>query len=196
MKLNNLIPLKEVSTDKLRELFNKNNNFAWNLRHYAEANDADFIKEVLDTFDENVKLDWEFGIYTRCRFSVNHDPASLQGFALGCIKILKDYGFFKTDGKEKDVKLIELLAFHAEAYAHCDPSLEDEILEKAFVSMDAVAAVIAERIRETFEHWESDNNILDEMLDEFVDCYGEDVFLDPTDDSLVEIKKMDMWDLY
>lgn len=192
MKLNNLIPLKEVSPEKLRELFKKDSNFAWNLRHYAESCEADFVQEVFKSFSDKVKLEWEFGIYSKCSFSVNHDPSSLHDFALGCIKILKDYGFFK----EEDAKFIEALAIQAISYQNCDPQFEDEILEKAYIAMDGVASIIADRLRETFKYWESDNNVLDDRLDDFIECYGEDVFLDPTNDTLVEIKKMDTWDFY
>lgn len=191
MKLTNLIPLKEVSSEKLRELFNKDSNFAWNLRHYAESSEADFVQEVFKSF-KDAKLEWEFGIYTKCCFSVNHDPSSLHAFALGCIGILKDYSFFK----DEDAKFIEGLAILTIQYQNCDPDKEDEILEKAYVAMDGVASIIADRLRETFKYWESDNNVLDDRLDDFIECYGEDVFLDPTNDTLVEIKKMDTWDFY
>ena len=190
MKLNNLIPLKDISADKLRELFNKDSNFAWNLRHYAEACDADFVQEIFKSFGDEVKLEWEFGLYTKTTFRVNHDTTSLKGFALGSVKILKNYGFFENT----DAKFIETLAVHAVAYTECDSSMEVEILERAYATMDAVAAIIAERIRTIFEHWESDENVLNERLDDFIECYGEDIFLDPTNDTLVEVTRLKTWD--
>ena len=74
--------------------------------------------------------------------------------------------------------------------------IAQEALVKAYIAMDGVASIIADRLRETFKYWESDNNVLNDRLDDFIECYGEDVFLDPTNDTLVEIKKMDTWDFY
>ena len=122
--------------------------------------------------------------------SAPSDTASLRGFALGCFKIVKDYGFFNED----DANYIDALGYAEQTYENCATEMEDEVLEKAYTLMDAVAAIIAKRLRETFAYWESDERILDERLEEFIENYGEDIYLDPTNDTLVEVNRLQMWD--
>lgn len=190
MKLDKLTPLKDISADKLRELFKKDSNFAWNVRHYAEEGEALFLQEIFKSFGDEVELEWEFGLYTKCRFDVNHDPASLRGFTLGCFKILKDYGLFDAS----DANYIDALGYAEQAYENCDSDEEDETLERAYVLVDAVARLIESHIRETFEYWESDEHVLNERMEDFIENYGEDIFLDPTDDTLVEVNRLKAWD--
>jgi hypothetical protein len=190
MKINKLIPLNEVSADKVKELFNKNSNFAWNVRHYAESSESDFIQEMFKAFGDDLKLEYEYGIFTKCRFSVNHDPTSMCRFAEACIDIGRDYCFFTKE----DYPPIEALTMRVMAFRECAPELEDEILEKGYVLMDEVCAIVAKHLLEIFRHLESDNNIIEGYLESFIECYGDTLFLDPTNDSILELKNMNMWD--
>lgn len=192
MKIENLVPLKKVSEDKFRELFNKNSNLAWNLRHYAESCEADYVRGVLRYLDkEGSWVSWEFGIYSKCHFSARHDRKTLNVMAVGCLKIQDDFGFFN---ETTDPILIETLAVLAGQYANnTDPDKDDDILDRAYAAMDAVSAVITERLKEIFEFWESDENVLKEMREGFLESYGDVIYLNPTNDRLMELKSLDTW---
>lgn len=192
MKIENLVPLKNVSEDKFRELFNKNSNLAWNLRHYAESCEVDYVREVLGYLDKDGSwTSWECGIYSKCHFSARHDRTTLKVMALGCLKIQNDFGFFN---ETTDPILIETLAVLAGQYANnTDPDKDDDILDRAYAAMDAVSAVITERLKEIFEFWESDENLLKERREDFLECYGDVIYLNPTNDRLMELKSLDSW---
>lgn len=193
MKIENLVPLKKVSEDKFRELFNKNSNLAWNLRHYAESCEGDFVREVLGCLDKDgAWVSWEYGIYSKCHFSARHDRNTLHVMALGCLKIQNDFGFFN---ETTDPILIETLAVLDGQYAdNTDPDKDDDILDRAYAAMDAVSAVITGRLKEIFEWWESDENLLKEMREGFLESYGDVIYLNPTNDRLMELKPLDTWD--
>lgn len=193
MKLENLVPLNKVSDDKFRELFNKNSDLAWNLRNYAESSEGDYAREVLETIteDKSAWVSWEYGIYTKCHFSARHDPKTLVAMAVGCLKIQMSYGFFN---ETTDPALIEALAIAAKTYEVCSPDEEDSVLDAAYLAMDAVSSAITDCLKEIFEHWESDENVLKEMKEPFLECYGDRLFLDPTDDSIVELTMLKQWD--
>lgn len=193
MKLETLVHLNKVSEDKFRELFNKNSDLAWNLRHYAESCEGDYAREVLKTIaeDKSAWVSWEYGIYTKCHFSARHDPKTLVAMAVGCLKIQMNYGFFN---ETTDPALIEALALAAKTYEECGPDEEDSVLDAAYLAMDAVSSVITDRLKEIFEWWESDENVLKEMTEPFLECYGDLLFLDPTDDSIVELTPLKQWD--
>ena len=82
-----LIPLNQVSREKLRKLFDENSNFAWNVRHYVEDGEAFFFQEMFKEFG-SAKIEWEMGLYTKCKFSVHHEGQTLREFTIGCFKIL------------------------------------------------------------------------------------------------------------
>lgn len=188
--LNSLVPLASVDPEKIKAIFKKDSNFAWNIRHWVEEGEADYIQDILKCFD-GAHVDWEFGLYTRTTFTVEHDIDTIVRFAAGCIKAQRDFEFFD----KKQMSLVEALGFFCLHYRdNEDETKDDELLDQIYMAADAVASEIRDNIKKVFEHWECDKNILDERLSDFIDCYGEDIYLDPTNDKLVEVSQLRMWD--
>lgn len=189
MKIENLIPISEVSEEKLNKLFDENENFAWNCRHAAEQNEIFWAQDAINYFS-SAKLEYEFGIYVHNNFTVNHDPASAHEFIFGMAKLQKDREVL--DGEQASF-INTALAYWSVYANNTDPEEEDNILSLIYTAVDILARMFESYLKKSFEFWEDDDHVKANM-GEFVCNYGDDLFLDPTTDKILELAPVKQWD--
>ena len=184
----NLIPLKNLDKQTLVQLFRNNDNFAWNVRNWNEANDTEYVMEVMTTLQKKgAKLsECEFGLYTPVRFYVVHTPYSMRDFSSGVRKIQEDYCFLPDSCNP----IVEQAQREWDAYANnIDPEKDDYLLEKISTSVGLLEVEIREAIRKTFSWLENDSNI-EETIEDYAECEWHSLWYDPSDQSVYEIDKV------
>jgi hypothetical protein len=191
MDISKLIPLSEVSTEKLKELFDKNENLAWNVRNSVAQNEVFWAQDALSYFGD-ADIETEFGIYTRATFWVKHDPDSARKFIVGMKKLQTDREILDPE----NAPFIDQAVAYWNIYANNqNPDTDDVLLELVYKAVDRLSGMFRDYLVKAFKFWEDDEHVKNEIGD-FAENHGDHLFLNPTDDTVLEVKKISQWDFY
>ena len=194
MDISKLIPLSEVSVEKLKELFDKNENLAWNVRNSVAQNEVFWAQDAFSYFGD-ADIEAEFGIYQKVYVSVKHDPDTARKFIVGMKKLQADREILDPESDEAKIVIDQAIAYWNVYANNQNPDADDILLERIYTLVDILARAFENYLVEAFKFWEDDEHVKNEIGD-FAENYGDRLFLDPSNDEVLEIKKVKQWDFY
>lgn len=192
MDISKLIPLSEVSTEKLKELFDKNENLAWNVRHAVEQNEVFWAQDAFSYFGD-ADIEAEFGIYQKVFVTVKHDPDTARKFIVGMKNLQTDREILDPKSDVAKIVIDQAIAYWNVYANNQNPDADDTLLERIYALVDILAKAFEDYLVKAFEFWEDDEHVKNEIGD-FAETHGDRLFLDPTDDTVLEIRKVSQWD--
>lgn len=185
MKLSNLVKLCDLSDEKLKELFDSDENFAWSVRNYATSCEIHYLMDVMNEFAKSkADVEWDFGVYTSIVFRVKRTPESISGFLDGLKEIQEAFCFLP----DSDNAVIQKMETQLEKYYSDE---EDDLAWDHLVStVYDLETRIYGQMREQQKWLENDSNIKNEYISQFVECIGDNVYFDGETNSLYELERI------
>lgn len=193
MNLSNLKPLRDLSNDEIKHLIAHNGPLRECLEREAiRQEDSYLADEVLVEFDKagaNVECSLD-GEWT----TIKWDLSNLHPFLTALCHIQENYCYLDAEGERLILKYAAALAkadvvskYNESENRYLYPN--DDAIDEAIMILDQIHDKFITQIRESYKNATKPDVLID-YFDCFVENHASDLFYDPTDCSVYDLKKL------